>query len=59
MVKTLYMAYGLWAMVIHPILGILMGILNPLNAWVTVPLRGKTHHVLTVAQKHIKNHPMS
>jgi hypothetical protein len=38
-------------MVIHPILGILMGILNPLNAWMTVPLRGKTNHVLTVAQK--------
>ena len=40
--------HGIWAMVIHPILGIItMGILNPIDGCMTIPLYEKTNHVLT------------
>ena len=42
--------HGIWAMVIHPILGIItMGILNPIDVCMTIPLNEKTNHVLTRA----------
>ena len=38
--------HGIWAMVIHPILGIItMGILNPIDGCMTIPFYEKTNHV--------------
>ena len=46
--------HGIWAMVIHPILGIItMGILNPIDGCMTIPLYEKTNHVLTTAHINI------
>ena len=40
--------HGIWAMVIHPILGIItMGVLDPIDGCMTIPLYEKTNHVLT------------
>ena len=40
--------HGISVMVIHPILGIItMGILNPIDGCMTIPLYEKTNHVLT------------
>ena len=56
---TLYVPsskHGIWAMamVIHPILGIItMGILNPIDGCMTIPLYEKTNHVLTTAHINI------
>ena len=46
--------HRIWAMVIHPILGInTMGILNPIDGCITIHFYEKTNHVLTRAHMEV------